>query len=135
MEDEMFINKVIYMLRIIKDLFLVPKVEKTGIQNWQAILFIENEHQRETVIKGAGGLLGKTVKASMEDFKIAMIIIHQKEYMCIPSRKKVLSKHLPKHHKYAISVCQAKQIQDHGELTQNIWSREETWKDSSSFQF
>ena len=39
----------------------------------------------QTVIKGMGGLLGKTVKASMEDFKIAMIIIHQKEYMCIPS--------------------------------------------------
>lgn len=32
----------------------------------------------QTVIKGMGGLLGKTVKASMEDFKIAMIIIHQK---------------------------------------------------------
>lgn len=43
----------------------------------------------QTVIKGMGGLLGKTVKASMEDFKIAMIIIHQKEYMCIPSRKKI----------------------------------------------
>ena len=36
-----------------------------------------------------GGLLRKTVKASMEDFKIALIIIHQREYMCIPSRKKI----------------------------------------------
>ena len=43
----------------------------------------------QTVIKGMGGLLGKTVKASMEDFKVAMIIIRQKENMCTPSRKKI----------------------------------------------
>lgn len=36
-----------------------------------------------------GGLRRKTVKASMEDFKVARIIIHQKENMCTPSRKKI----------------------------------------------